>query len=1012
MPEQQQALQVLKHVNFDWTMHIKSVWDSLDTDVEIHHKKERDAIFERIDKLKKTDDLKSPLGLIISGPAGSGKTHLLGVVRQYAMSLGINFILVDMTDVRDFWEIALQGYLTSLQEVGANGIEQFKIIIDCLIKFTGKNVPANKLAKAPENSQKNATNAILSGLARSYKKETLLYQDLIRSLILLNSEDFVISGIGYNWLQGLEIDADDKAKFGFKSISATHLSEVVQGLSWIMNLHAPTILCLDQMDAIVTQHHFASGHINDNELTDEQLTSRSIIEGIGGGLMALRDKTSRTLTLVSCLRSTWDILNQEVVKSVQDRFEKEISLKAVLNDNIAHEIVKSRLDEVYRQENFSPPYPTWPFSLAFFKGATKKYPRKILQVCSQHRDRFLANGKVVELTEFNPKLVDPPPKPTNLQHLDDLFKATQDIDIAHLLDEKKEDESFAEVLRFIGECLLLENPLPDNIDSFVETTFPGGKGYPVLHARIRLVFRSEGDREKHLCLRAIQRSNANSYKARLRAAMTASGIDHALQFRKLGIIRTQERPGGEQTQRLTQTFEDKGGVFLFPSHHELKQVRVLQQLWNGQHSNFKEWMRERRPISQLPCLIDIVNWLFSGIELKIQEPSTSFTNDPVSDAQDSATAPRTSSNLPIETADPPLSSSETTASEVGSPDSNVEAQNVSGIGQENAISPGMLPVGARLIGTQTREEIEIPLENLTKHTVILAGSGSGKTVLIKRMIEEAALQGIPSIVVDGANDLTRMGDRWPTIPEPWNEIDQQKATLYQEKTTVIVWTPGRQAGNPLNLEPLPNFKAIASEPDELEQAIDMARDSLQNVVASGKSATAKVRQGVLRKALEYFAKSGGGRLEDFALMLSDLPPDAVAGITKVQKHAQSMADLLNAEIANNPLLRQSGTPMNPATLLGVGDASPSIRLSILNLVGLAGLSAQQQFLNQLAMTLFTWIKKNPAPKGMPLRGLLVIDEAKDFVPSGSNTSCKASLNRLAAQARKYGLGLVFATPIT
>jgi DNA helicase HerA-like ATPase len=41
--------------------------------------------------------------------------------------------------------------------------------------------------------------------------------------------------------------------------------------------------------------------------------------------------------------------------------------------------------------------------------------------------------------------------------------------------------------------------------------------------------------------------------------------------------------------------------------------------------------------------------------------------------------------------------------------------------------------------------------------------------------------------------------------------------------------------------------------------------------------------------------------------------------------------------------------------------------------------------------------------------LLVLDEAKDFVPSRQSTVCKASLLRLAAQARKYGLGLIFAS---
>jgi DNA helicase HerA-like ATPase len=84
-------------------------------------------------------------------------------------------------------------------------------------------------------------------------------------------------------------------------------------------------------------------------------------------------------------------------------------------------------------------------------------------------------------------------------------------------------------------------------------------------------------------------------------------------------------------------------------------------------------------------------------------------------------------------------------------------------------------------------------------------------------------------------------------------------------------------------------------------------------------------------------------------------------------------------------------------------------VSVVSLAGLPGLESQRRFLNQLSMTLFAWIKKNPDPGGRPLRGLLVIDEAKDFVPSGRASTCRESLLRLGAQARKYHLGLVFAT---
>ena len=60
------------------------------------------------------------------------------------------------------------------------------------------------------------------------------------------------------------------------------------------------------------------------------------------------------------------------------------------------------------------------------------------------------------------------------------------------------------------------------------------------------------------------------------------------------------------------------------------------------------------------------------------------------------------------------------------------------------------------------------------------------------------------------------------------------------------------------------------------------------------------------------------------------------------------------------------------------------------------------------MALFAWIKRNPAGT-RPLRGLLVMDEAQTLAPSRGFTSCTRSTVALSSQARKYGLGLVFAT---
>src|SRR3954453_21225869 len=91
-----------------------------------------------------------------------------------------------------------------------------------------------------------------------------------------------------------------------------------------------------------------------------------------------------------------------------------------------------------------------------------------------------------------------------------------------------------------------------------------------LHARLRLIFQKENEREEHFCVRALEQTNAKAYQSRLKAAMTQSGIDHSLKFRRLCVVRTCTSPGGAETQKLTQRFISAGGFFLKPSDDELR----------------------------------------------------------------------------------------------------------------------------------------------------------------------------------------------------------------------------------------------------------------------------------------------------------------------------------------------------------------------------------------------------------------------------------------------------------
>ncbi len=972
-------------------MHVKSVWQDTSNVNDLHQEK-RTKIESALNKLNQAADTQSPLGFPITGEAGSGKTHLLGAIRKYALSQGMNFVLVDMTDVRDFWETVLQGYVSSLQEADSKGMPQIQKLIACLVSFTERSVTPKKMASLTHEALKNGVNAILNALAKKEKPKTIQFQDVIRAVILLNSEDFALSGIGYNWLQGLEIEPTDKQLFGFKASVASQLSDIVEGLSWIMSLRGASVLALDQFDAIVTQHHYVASAATGAELSAEQQTSKFIIEGIGGGLMALRDKTYRTQIITSCLEATWQILRQQVISTFQARFQMPLVLGRVLKTETARSIIQARLQKAYEQIGFMPPYPTWPYTDAFFQAAVRQSPRRILQRCDQHRQQCLAVGEVTELNTFDP--ADPIQPPINgFETIDRAFAAAQrQVNIQAALDESQEDGVLGKWLETVGDCLVLENPTADEIDAFTETRFPGGRNYPQMHSRVRLVFREEGDREKHLCLRALQRSNHAAYRARLKAAMTISGIDHALSFRRLMIVRTHDLPGGAKTQELTQTCLQAGGLFAYPTEAELRTIGALHQLKRQNLPNFNTWLRDRRPVSQLPFMQNTVAWLFQ---------ETKRFSETVTPQTDIASANGTSAHVV-----PAQASTNGRVPVVNQPASCT--QPLPPVSQPISTTSQGLPIGSPLNGQQTTS-LSIPLEVLTKHTVILASSGAGKTVLVRRLVEEAALQGIPAIVVDCANDLARLGDRWPQPPTALTAQDREKAERYYHRTEVVVWTPGREAGNPMTLNPLPDFAALIDNSDELNQAIDMARDSLQDTVISGTAQTIKVKRGILRNALHCFAKAGGGSLDSFAEFLADLPEEATGNISKAAQKAQDMADALYAEISNNPLLRQQGAALDPALLLGANPSSDKVRLSVINFVGLPGQTQQQQFLNQLAMTLFTWIKKNPAPPEQPLRGLMVIDEAKDFVPSKGTTPCKSSLNRLAAQARKYGLGLIFAT---
>jgi hypothetical protein len=308
----------------------------------------------------------------------------------------------------------------------------------------------------------------------------------------------------------------------------------------------------------------------------------------------------------------------------------------------------------------------------------------------------------------------------------------------------------------------------------------------------------------------------------------------------------------------------------------------------------------------------------------------------------------------------------------------------------------------------TGAQVSVRLEALRKHTAIFAGTGSGKTVLIRRLVEECALQGVSAIVLDPNNDLARLGDPWPQAPRGWQDGDERKAAEYLAGTEVVIWTPRRGAGRPLSFQPLPDFAGVADDPDEFTEAVEVAVAAIApRVKLEAKTDKAQRGQAVLRRALARYGRRGGRSLKGLIELLADLP-DGVSELASAPKIAAELAQSLTAAMDNDPMFGGGGEPVDPGLLLTPSEGRRA-RVSVISLVGLPGEEQRQSFVGQLQMELFAWIRRHPAAD-RPLGGLFVMDEAQNFAPSnGRITPATRSTLALASQARKYGLGLVFAT---
>ena len=303
-----------------------------------------------------------------------------------------------MTDVRDFWETVLLGFIDALQRPAAGrDCTQGQLVVQHIAaQVRGDDGAAltQELATLHHIRLAREIDGLVQRLGRTHRAQTLKHADTLRALVLLNSNEMELSNLGYAWLQGYGVDEGPMEVFGF-NIREKKPSAVVEGLSWLISLRCPMVVALDQLDAIVTEHHLlaAAGELPD-EYAARQIVSRSIIDSVSHGLMELRDVTRRSLNVVSCLEETWDKLKDTALKAAMHRYEDQRSLAYLPDGSMAEHLVGARLDVGYARAGFTPRYPRWPFAPSAFTSIAGggKSPRELLRRCEQHRRKCIAEG--------------------------------------------------------------------------------------------------------------------------------------------------------------------------------------------------------------------------------------------------------------------------------------------------------------------------------------------------------------------------------------------------------------------------------------------------------------------------------------------------------------------------------------------------------------------------------------------------------------------------------------------
>ncbi len=353
-------------------------------------------------------------------------------------------------------------------------------------------------------------------------------------------------------------------------------------------------------------------------------------------------------------------------------------------------------------------------------------------------------------------------------------------------------------------------------------------------------------------------------------------------------------------------------------------------------------------------------------------------------------------------------------------------------------------VATRQIQSQT---VMYDARDLTTHAVCLGMTGSGKTGLALVLLEEAAMDGIPCILIDPKGDLGNLLLTFPQLRaedfQPWVNADdarrkgmepdayaEQMAQTWskglaqwdqtperiqrlREACEFVIYTPGSDAGIPVSI--LQTFEVPSLSWDTDAETI---REKIQSTVSSllglvGIDADPiRSREHVLLSNLFEHAWRAGEDL-DLAKLIQRIqnPPMRQVGLFDVDTFFPPKDRLTLAMALNNLIAAPGfgnwleGQPLDIEHILYRDDGKP--RVSIFYISHLSD-AERMFFVTLLLGQVQAWMRRQSGTTS--LRCLVYFDELHGyFPPHPANPPSKGLLLRLMKEARAFGVGMFLAT---